>query len=116
MTSGGRLDASLDEAVNDAVATVGEVVRDFGCGRNSCRAAVLLNETVQHVPPDDSPANGSLHRVLDVCGDLLPDPLVRALRVEVRDELPEDPPKVALADHDEMLQDLSPYGAKKRSA
>src|SRR5271170_698027 len=111
MTTGGHFGASLPQGVDDAVATIGKVVRDSDCRRDSRCAAVLLNEPVQDVAPHDTPACRSLDRVLDLGGDLLLDPLVRALRVEMRDELREDPPEVALADHDEVPQDLSPHGA-----
>src|SRR5580704_8748712 len=111
MTTSGHSDASWEKGVDDAMATVGTVVRDLASGRASGRAAVLLNEPVQHVAPDDSPASRSPDRVLGLRGDLLLDPLVRALGVEVRDEFPEDPPEVALADHHEVPQDLSPHGA-----
>src|ERR1700685_4503036 len=108
MTTSGDSNASWDKGVDDAMATVGPVGRDLASGRASGPAAVLLNEPVQPVAPDDSPASRSPDRVLGLRGDLLLDLLVRALGVDVRDELPEDPPEVALADHDEVPQDLSP--------
>ncbi len=111
MTTGGHFGRSLDNGVDDAAATFGKVERDFAWGRYSRRAAVLLNEPIENVAPHDSPARRSLDRVLDLGGDLLLDPLVRTLGVEVRDELAEGPPEVALADHDEVPQDLSPHGA-----
>src|SRR5580700_4432312 len=80
--------------------------QDNGSGRSS-GAAVFLNEPVEDVVSDDSPASASLDRVVDLRGDLLSYPLVRALGIEVGDELAKDPPKVALADNDEVPENLA---------